>query len=218
LNDEYPERVSVFSHSHGNIAVGEALRTNVTLVQTYVAMQAAVPSHAYDVLTPVRSIPFLEDDGTIERYAAYWTNFAPCYFSSSAGASNYVNFFNFNDWALKWWIRDQNLKPDFGYHWFSVTNDVERYFYNSSPYNYRDLYFPQDTYEIFSYITEGRCYAVGQQNGLGGVFNPLREIDLSQAPYNLDDTHKSHSAQFRSDNASRAPIWNKVLQQMSLKR
>ena len=215
LNNAYPRQVRMFSHSHGNIAVGEALRTNVTLVQTYVAMQAAVPSHAYDTSTTTRSLG-IWDSGTLERTAMYWTNGAPCYFNSSAGATNFVNFFNPGDWALGWWLTDQNLKPDYGYSWSSGINGIELYFYSTSPYSSRELYFPQDTYEIFSYITEARCYAVGQQEGLGGVFRPLREIDLSQAPYNFGTTHKYHSGEFRSDNASRAPFWNAVLQRMNI--
>jgi hypothetical protein len=218
LNNEYPGQVRVCSHSHGNIAVGEALRTNVTLVHTYVAMQAAVPSHAYDVLTPIRSIPLALDDGTIERYAAYWTNIAPCYFNSSAGASHFVNFFNFNDWALGWWTTDQNTKPDIGYSWAPAQNGLELYYYSTSPYSSRELYFPTNTFEIFSYIIEGRCYAVGQQVNVGGVFDTNKQVNLANAPYDFGNTHKDHSGEFRSDNADRAPFWNKVLQEMGLKQ
>jgi hypothetical protein len=71
--------------------------------------------------------------------------------------------------------------------------------------------------EIFSYVTEARCYAVGQQADLRGAFDPSRQLDMSQAPYSLDNTHKSHSGQFRSTNMSRATIWRKVLEAMDLK-
>ena len=144
LNNQYPGQVRLMAHSHGNIAAGEALRTNVTLVQTYVAMQAAVPSHAYDPSRPFRTLDATGvnlDSGTIERTAMYWTNGAPCYFYSSAGAAHFANFYSFNDWALGWWLIDQDKKPDFGYNWYPVTNGVEAYYYSTSPYSSRAALF-----------------------------------------------------------------------------
>jgi hypothetical protein len=222
LNNEYPGQVRMFAHSHGNIAAGEALRTNVTLVHTYVAMQAAVPSHAYDPSTtnrPLNAWGVNLDSLTPERTAQYWTNGAPCYFNSNDGAANVINFFNSGDWALNWWLKDQDLKPDAGYEWQSVgTNAPELYTYTSPLLQVRSLYFPTNTYEIFSYITEGRCYAVGQQANVGGIFDTNNQVNLASGPYNLSTTHKFHSAEFRSDNMSRAVIWNAVLQKMGLKQ
>jgi hypothetical protein len=218
LNNQYPSQVRMFAHSHGNIAAGEALRTNVTLVHTYIGMQAAVASHAYDPTATNRSLGVWPVESyTPERTAQYWTNGAPCYFNGITGAAHFVNFYNFNDWALGWWLTDQNLKPDLGYSWTAQNNAPELYYYQNSPSSSRQLLFPQDTFEIFSYITEGRCYAVGQQANLAGVFDPANQINLAAPPYNVDDTHKGHSAEFRSHNMARGPIWDMALRRMGLK-
>lgn len=208
----------MFAHSHGNIAASEALRTNVNLVHTYVAMQAAVPSHAYDTSTTTRSLG-VWDSLTPERTARYWTNGASCYFNGITGAANFINFYNAGDWALSWWLTDQNTKPDVGYEWqYQGNNLPETYTYNNFPVQSYQLYFPTNTYEIFSYITEGRCYAVGQQEGIGQGFDPLREVDLSQSPYSFGTQHKGHSAEFRSDNAQRWQFWDQALKEMDLKQ
>ena len=109
LNAEYPNHVYLMAHSMGNVVAGEALRlANSQLVNTYITMQGAVPAHAYDTSTFNRS-----SSGPPDRYAAYPTNGEPCYFSSSAGAGSYVNFYNTNDYALSYWNKDQDpYKPD----------------------------------------------------------------------------------------------------------
>ena len=125
LNAEYPGHVYLTAHSHGNVVAGEALRLAGAnqVVNTYIAMQGAVPSHSYDPTTPVRllnSTGVNLDSGTPNRYAQYYTNGAPCYFNATVGAGTYVNFFNTNDWALDTlWEPDQDLKPDTGqgYGW-----------------------------------------------------------------------------------------------------
>ena len=50
LNGEYPDNVDLLAHSMGNVVAGEALRLSGTnqVVNTYIAMQAAVASYAYD--------------------------------------------------------------------------------------------------------------------------------------------------------------------------
>jgi hypothetical protein len=228
LNAEYPNNVYLMAHSMGNIVAGEALRrADSQLVNTYVAMQGAVPSHTYDATATSRSIVAVlglgGDDGTPNRYANYYTNGAPSYFNASAGAGVYVNFYNTNDYALDKWTIDQNFKPDAGvtfpgYHYSSSSG-----FYkiigagtNSTTY----LSFPGDTYEIFAYGDEARSFALGAQPNVGGVFKPglsYQQIDLRQSPYGFDREHKYHSGQFRSDNISRAVFWDILLKQMSLK-
>jgi pimeloyl-ACP methyl ester carboxylesterase len=176
LNAEYPGHVYLMAHSMGNVVAGEALRrANSQLVNTYVAMQGAVPSHAYDpsattrVLGPLGSL----DSGTPNCYAVYYASGAPCYFDASAGAGAYVNFYNTNDYALDKWQIDQNWKPDNaktpGYHYSSSSG-----FYkiigaqtNSTTY----LSFPTNTFEIFAYGDEARCFALGAQAGVSGAFD-----------------------------------------------
>jgi lysozyme family protein len=197
----------------GNIVAGEALRQAGAnqVVNTYAAMQGAVASHAYDPSRPTRSLG-IADNNTPNRYAQYYTNGAPCYFNSSAGAGTYVNFFNTNDWALAalQWQLDQNIKPDVGYG-YDGTN-----FYYAPFLTTTYLYFPTATYTIFAYCDEARCYALGAQSGVGGVFHG-NQIELDSAPYLFGTAHKYHSGEFRSDNAQRWQFWNEFLFQMGLK-
>ena len=210
LDAEYNGNVYLIAHSMGNVVAGEALRLSGTnqVVDTYVAMEGAVPSHAYDPSAPSRSLSPLES-GTPNCYSNYWTPGSPCYFNSSAGAGTYVNFFNTNDFALGFWQIDQNLKPDFiaGYSY-----DGTNFWHNGVL-----LLFPTDTYEIFAHADEARCFAMGAQPNLGGVFRTSTQIDL----WNVwpPDTHPSgsyrehtwHSGQFRSDTVAQWNFWKTLL-------
>jgi hypothetical protein len=208
LNTTYPNHVYLMAHSMGNVVAGEALKQagSSQLVNTYVAMQGAVPSHGYDPATPNRTSPSEPD-----CYANYWTNGAPCYFNGTAGAGNYINFYNTNDWALGWWGTDQNLKPDLGHSYFNGQ------FYRGT-FLQTPLYFPGDTYEIFAYCDAAPCFALGAQANVGGAFLSLGEpnqLDLDTT-FNFGSLHKGHSAEFNSDNMSRAVFWNTLLDQMGL--
>ena len=213
LNIQYPGNVYVMAHSMGNIATGEALRLAGTpLVNTYVAMQGAVPAHAYDQTTTIRTIPYPFNQYMSDYYANYWTNGAPSYFTNAVGALNYINFFNAGDWALNLWQIDQNAKPDTlpGYS-YSGTN-----FYLDGVL----LGFPTNTYQIFAFGDQAPCYAIGAQVNVGGQFRTgliYNQLDLSGSPYNFSTQHKYHSGQFRSDNMDRAVFWNQLLIQMGLK-
>ncbi len=218
LNGTYPGRVYLTAHSMGNIVTAEALRMAGAnqLVNTYIAMQAAIASHAYDPITTNRSMGIF-DSYTPDRHAEYWTNGALSYLSGIQGAARIANFFNRRDWALAFWETDQNTKPDAGYSWVSVPYENERYYYQSGPNNIRQLYFPQDSYEIFSFTTEARCYAVGAQTNVAGAFTLSAQVNLDIAPYNFGDLHKGHSGEFRSTNMERWPFWEQVLFTMGLK-
>jgi hypothetical protein len=219
LNNEYPGNVYLMAHSMGNIVAGEALRQLGTnnIVNTYIAMQAAVPSHAYDTNAPTRLIPVGDWDGAPEVFANYYTNGAPCYFKNIAGAGTYVNFFNTNDFALNAWTIDQNQKPVtdglIGYDYDPDTGD---YSFNTTP-----LFFPGDTYTIFARIIQAQCYAVGAQLNVGGIFSTNNQVDLPSvwppdpSGNNYGD-HVWHSAEFRSDNPQRWLFWNTVLTRTKL--
>ncbi len=230
LNAQYPGQVYLMAHSMGNVVAGEALRLAGTsqVVNTYIAMQAAVSAHAYDTNTPTRDF----SASTPDNYAHYWTNGAPCYFNASAGAGAYVNLFNTNDWALTSsliWPYDQNHKPDHGGflgfgliypgYFYSVSSLHPNGFYvqfGSSTNSFQNLNFPGDTYAIFSYCDEAQSYALGSQANVNGTFNG-NQVELDISPYSFGTQHKYHSGEFRSDNAQRAAFWNTVLVQMGLK-
>ena len=216
LNAIYPGHVYLMAHSLGNVVAGEALllATN-QVVNTYVAMQGAVAAHAYDPTTPIYTPA--NDCGTPDVYAHYWTNGAPCYFNTTAGAGTYVNFFNPNDWALTnaWLLLFQNLKPILYPSYFYIPPGS--YFKN---YGVTELYFPGDRYEIFNGIIQSRSYALGMQVNVGGAFmtgTNYNQIELDIAPYNFGPQHIYHSGEFRSDSAQRWQFWNQVLIRMKLK-
>ena len=184
LNTEYPGQVYLMAHSLGNVVAGEALRLagNNQVVNTYIAMQGAISAHTYDPNTAARSF----SPGTPDNYANYWTNNAPCYFSGSAGAGTYVNFFNTNDYALHSatfsWEYDQNHKPDVsiaypGYHYSVSSLHPNGYYvqYGSTSNAFYNLNFPTNTYSIFAYCDQSRSYALGAEAGIS-TFN--RKIDL----------------------------------------
>jgi hypothetical protein len=215
LNSNYPGHVYLTAHSHGNVVAGEALRLAGAnqVVNTYVAMQAAVDSHTYDPATPIRPVSL----STPDRYGHYYTNGAPSYFNSMGGAGTFVNFFNANDWALNvTWLPDQNLKPDLGYLYRAVDDTFWVVGWLNSP----QLVFPQDTYTIFSYCDQAHAFALGAQRDVGGVFAAGSQTDLQSVwpddmsqpdPAKKYSAHLWHSAEFRSDNPSRAGFWNAVL-------
>jgi hypothetical protein len=212
LNAEYPGQVYLTAHSLGNVVAGEALRLAGPnqLVNTYVAMQAAVDSHTYDPTRPTRAVSF----STPDRYGQYYTNGAPCYFNGVTGAATCVNFFNTNDWALSAiaWQADQNSKPDWGYGY----NGTDFYYQPFLSRTY--LYFPQNSYTIFSFCDQAHAFAVGMQPNLGGAFTTSKQVELDIPPYGFNTAHIYHSGQFRSDNPQRWQFWNQVLVQMKLKR
>jgi hypothetical protein len=203
LDAEYGSaNVYLMAHSMGNVVAGEALLLagSNQVVNTYVAMQAAVPAHCYDPSTPDRYTPNYPDD-----YAQYWTAGAPSYFNGSASAGAYVNFFNTNDYALGKWTLDQNGKPDYGYGY-----DGTNFYYAPTLLSTTTFYFPEDTFNIFAYCDPAPCYALGAQAGVEGAFHG-NQVNLSADPYDFGDQHIYHSGEFRSDYAQRWQFWDSVL-------
>jgi hypothetical protein len=214
LNAAYTGHVYLMAHSMGNVVAGEALKQAVTnqVVNTYVAMQGAVPAHCYDASTTIRTnnnnrLGLGYNSYAPNFYAHYYTAGAPCYFNDSAGAGSYVNFYNANDWALSYWEVDEDFKPDMG---FSYNSSLNKFFAGST-----QLDFPQDTYQIFAYCATAFCYALGQQPDVSGAFAG-NQLNLFDSPYSFGNLHKGHSAEFNSDNMQRATFWKTLLTQMGL--
>jgi hypothetical protein len=200
----------------GNVVAGEALRlANSQVANTYIAMQGAVPAHCYDNSTVNRSTY-----STPDRYAHYWTNSSPSYFSASAGAGTYVNFYNTNDYALSWWNVDQSQKPDNGI--LGIGINYPGYFYSSSSGFYKIagttyyLGFPTNTYEIFSFCDPSWSYALGAEAGVTTLdsITDLQSVWLPDPLSHHDySSHFWHSAEFRSDYPSQVNFWRTVLGQ-----
>jgi hypothetical protein len=131
-----------------------------------------------------------------------------------------VNFYNTNDYALDKWIIDQNYKPDNGtspgYHYDSSSGFYK--IIGTGPGSTTYLYFPGNTYEIFAYGDEARCYALGAQAGINGAFGG-RQLNLQTVwpsdthlqPKGLYSAHVWHSAEFRDDFPNQANYWNSIL-------
>ncbi len=212
LNTEYPGQVRIFAHSLGNVVVGEALRqsSNGPVALTYVALQAALPSHSYDSAATNRAISWPNDSDTPNAYAHYWTSNSPCYFNGVTGASSYVNFFNPIDYALTGsWNLNQDLKPDY----------YGDYYYNEPDFYYKTdkIGFPTNTYRLFAYSVEARCNALGAQSNVAGPFVMANQTDLNGPGFAYGNVHKGHSAEFRSTNMQRANFWNRLLIRMQLR-
>jgi hypothetical protein len=213
LNAQYPGHVYLMAHGYGAIAAGEALRLAGTnqVVNTYIAMQGAVASRAYDPSVPFRLIPLPLDDSTPDRYINYYTSGAPCYFSGVGGAGIYINYFNTNDTVLtNDWRSDQDRKPalslTYSYHW-DGTNFSKNF---GTP-----LVFPTNTYEIFSYCDEARSEAIGAQPNLRGRFLTSGQVDLTGA-FGFGGTLRWHSMEFLSDCANAWDFWDAVLKSMGI--
>ena len=206
LNGAFPNHVYLMAHSMGNVVAGEALKLagSSQVVNTYVAMQGAVPAHCYDAST-VNRVTRTQPD----YYAHYWTNDAACYFNGTAGAGTCVNYFNASDWALDKWTIDQDFKPDSGY-FYGTVNGITGFFSgfgSGGPYPFLSPL--ADRYTIFAYADPSWSYALGAQANVSGVFSS-GQLDLD-ATYSFGSLHKGHSAEFNSDNMSRALFWNKLL-------
>jgi hypothetical protein len=215
LNAEYPGHVYLAAHSLGNVVAGEALGLagSTPVVNTYVAMQGAVASHAYDPSTTAYNLGAFYD-GAPDCYAHYWTAGASCYFNATAGAGTYVNFFNTNDWALaNAWLVFQDAKPSLSPS-YSYTAGTGAYYKN---FGITELFFPGDRYDLFANFIQAPCYALGMQPNVGGKFATARQVELDIPPYNFSTQHIYHSGEFRSDNPQRWQFWNQLLVQMRLK-
>jgi hypothetical protein len=215
LNRLYPGNVYVLGHSMGNVVTGEALRLAGTnkIVNTYAASQAAVSARAYDNTIPPDITNQFLIVTTPDSEGHYYTNGAPPYFASIAGAARFVDFYNPADWALRQWITDQNLKPDLGYGYETPsTNYPSGYWYK--PYfagNGIPLLFPTNTHQIFSRCAQSYSQALGAETNVADTFSFQPSVNLDAAPYNFLSTHPGHSEQFRFDNMTTTAYWRQLL-------
>jgi len=157
LNAAYPNNVYLFAHSQGNVIAGEALEINngtADGVQAYVACQAAISAHAYNPGT-ANWTPHIGTYNTPDDFANYWTPGAACYFNGVTSGGSEANFFNVNDFALRWWVRKQRLKPD----------TLSGYSYSGTSYysgfGFTTLSYPIDRYTIFAYCVQSHSLAMG---------------------------------------------------------
>jgi hypothetical protein len=220
-------QLRVVAHSMGNVVAGEAIRNlppEAPKVHTYIACQAAISAQYYhDVssLYPNRyrgvDMTFPNTPDVIGKYLSgkpYLSISDDETLRTNDNVSKWVNYYNYNDWALNHWSYNNVFKPD-GFGWFdyAYTGRTEVYeegidwFWRS--FTILRLGTKMDRFQIFSYIVESRSCALGQVQ-LGKFNNWNLEVDQG-----YDDRHYSHSREFRSNIIDESIFWNKVIEDCS---
>ena len=230
-------KIRLYAHSMGNIVSSEALRQMApsSHVNTYISAQAAISSHVWDKTTPRMTFNSPFELNTPNVYGYYWQSTAalpphnwenegrPSYMDPQymPSGTTYINHYNPLDWALSYdyWQLNQVLKPDvdYNYGWPALDFiDISlRFWKTQSIPPFRNLIFPNDRFEVFSYAAQSHGYAAGQQGATGGMFNVARSVNLFQA-FDFESAHKGHSAQFRSTIQKRWTYWKKALEDMKI--
>ena len=218
-------QLSVLAHSMGNVVTAEALRKYTgPQIKAYIAAQAAISAQYYDGTTasrePAQGLNGADTPDVIGHYSTNGNANADSYMSGvlSAKAGNAVSYNNFDDYALKKWCLNNNLKPDGAspYHFQysgSLTNYTEGTdeFYRQSviyvsPHQTQHLMDETERYRIFAYCAESRSCALGQATNM---VSGITEWDLHSG-MGYDWQHYSHSREFRSNVAAENTFWLKV--------
>jgi hypothetical protein len=230
------DKIRLYGHSMGNVVCGEALRQfgpSGAPVHSYIAAQAAIPSHVYDKTTPARKPAYQLEMPNV--YGYYWQQGAsdwppqweidgrPSYMDAQylPGNVNYINHYNQDDYALNdtRWPLNQDLKPAvaFGYHYTyqGLVGGYPDYRFIRGPrYDQTVLNLPGDRYEIFANAADSVADALGKVGSTGGKFS--RRVDV--VPLLVYDgkkkAHKYHSGQFRSTIQKRWDYWKTALDNM----
>src|SRR5205085_138252 len=133
----------LIAHSMGNVVASEALRLATTqnfapipnvqpIINSYIAMQAAIPAEAYDAQVPktlFTSAPFGFIANVQKTTPDVYQNYpgragyipgveVPLFYSIGAAASSLWNFYNPLDYALLGWQLNELSKP-YGPYQFS---------------------------------------------------------------------------------------------------
>jgi len=142
----------------------------------------------------------------------------PFFIHAKNNANKRVRFYNFRDWALNdgWfglgWKFNNKTKPDNNYNYNGnlddYNQDIDRFYYI---YPFRDLLFPPDIHEIYSFCAESRSLALGSESDSVSWFDV--EINLEDSDYGFDGEHYSHSRQFRSTIQKEWNYWEKVTEE-----
>jgi len=220
-------QLRVVAHSMGNVVAGEAIRNlppEVPKVKTYIACQAAISAQYYhDVssLYPNRhrgfDWTFPNTPDVIGKYLSgkpYLSISDDETLRTNDNVSKWVNYYNYNDWALNHWSYNNVFKPDsWGWFNYAYTGRTEVY-EEGTDWFWRNftilrLGTKMDRFQIFSYIVESRSCALGQV--FLGKFNNWN-LEVEQG---YDDRHYSHSREFRSNIIDEEKFWNKIFKDCS---
>ncbi|MCX6875378.1 MAG: alpha/beta hydrolase [Verrucomicrobia bacterium] len=225
-------KVRLYGHSMGNIVCSEALRQFRTSapVHAYVSSQASLSAHCWDPSTPIMTIGGIAFAPSMpDIYAHFWqvgssqivvegwkrkgnpSYLAPVHMPSDV---TYVNHYNVHDWALKLWEGNTRMKPSMGkYYYTGVTTTFDK---QDSFFKSHSLSFPDDRYEVFSWVAQSHSYATGAEDATVGMFRSKPSVNLDAEPYLFGSTHKGHSGQFRSTIQKRWQYWVQVASDMGI--
>jgi Alpha/beta hydrolase of unknown function (DUF900). len=218
-------QLRVLAHSMGNVVMTEALRKCPQgSVHTYIADKAAVSAQYYDGTVASResakykmSNPSTPD---IMGHFASGLPDAPSYAGNFViwSAANRFNYHNYDDFALKKWETNNEFKPDYwGGYTFGYWGETDSYsegpdrfyretWFQSQAYHFLSLAYEVERHMIFSYCAESRSKALGQAKlGVDGFTG----FDLNDV-LEHDDSHYSHSREFRSNVADEWRFWERV--------
>ena len=238
LNGQYSGSVFLLGHSMGNVVTGEALRiagqAGQTLVNTYVATQAAVPGHCYDpTLTGTDLLNFSPVVAGITLSAGPTTPniYNNWMMPTNPGMAAKDNFYNVNDYALSYWNLDQVLKPDNrillgGYEYSYNSTDISTVqdLFQKTQLLPTDLHLGtvtavQDRYEIMAYASEPRSKALGEVPdaagfaalNMGGTSSSVWPADTLAQPNGSYSAHPWHSAEFLFANPDMEYYWQNIM-------
>jgi hypothetical protein len=158
-------------------------------------------------------------------YGHYFTgnNSSDPYAEDAAnGAGKMIRMYNVDDYALGWWRYNNERKPDIFYNYSGILDsynqDLGDRFYHDpiSPIGERDLTFPDDRFEIFSFSAESRSFALGAEPK-EDVFGFDMNIDLFKL-VKYKEKHYHHSKQFRSNLIDEFKYWETVINKSMLEK
>ena len=224
----------------GNVVAGEALRLAAqngdgTLVNTYVASQAAIPAHVYDAtVTAPYLIDFTHTSSKIPNWV-HWQSLAsygpytPNVYgnrltNNAVSVGRRISFYNVNDYALSpdAWCFDQAIKPDkfvgSGYYSYaggindpSPWNNFEYEFYATdppvSPNNLDIVNNQDDRYKVLAYAAQPRSTALGA-TPVGTLKASVNMTDPSNDIWpSLDPLNNEYKSHFWHSAQFRGDAW-----------
>ncbi len=226
-------QLRVWAHSMGNVVFGEAVRkySGAQQIKTYIATQAAIPGSLYSQSAPATDFDWLGFNcgPSTPNVHAFWysgtTNGAqPLLADNATKIEKMCNYYNEEDWALRWWERGNRMKPDGGL-WYGfcyggsasaynesapVTNRFYRWGSHAEGLEITVSTNVSERYQVFSYALESRARALGQaSNAAFGARN--RNLQLIIVP-RYNDKHYSHSRQFRSNAIEERNYYEKLME------
>lgn len=233
LHTEDALNISLLAHSQGNVVAGESLRlANANTVKTYVASQAALSASLYSGEYPTVSMlpPLALDSFDTPAVMSLYPGRAPLqnYFAEIPGKINpLINYFNRKDYSLveagpltPGWEYNNQTRPDnsIGYGYDGDTEDYSTNVGDSGFYKdtlttaRRDLTFPDNDHEIFSFIAESRTKALGAVLPFESFLDATLSVDAVgsrdlEATAGYDNKRYSHSRQFRSNIVDEHNYW-----------